>query len=185
MMTRLTNRLCVTNQVTSQRFTVQLRPAQFLKTCNLIAISGENAWREPDSATMAGTVSLVRPAEAQLRPGQWLRRPVCPRPWLATIYSLSLSVSLTHSLVYSLTHSFARSLSVSLAHSLTRSLSLSHSLARSLSLSHSLAHSFTLFVSLTRSLALPRRDSLIKKETIFQFSIRFTVSHFPSPSPSQ
>ena len=76
------------------------------------------------------------------------------------------------------------SLSVSLAHSLTRSLSLSHSLARSLSLSHSLARSFTLFVSLTRSLALPRRDSLIKKETIFQFSIRFTVSHFPSPSPS-
>ena len=90
------------------------------------------------------------------------------------LLSLSLSVSLTHSLVYSLTHSFARSLSVSLAHSLTRSLSLSHSLARSLAL----------FVSLAHSLALPHRDSLIKKETIFQFSIRFTVSHFPSPSPS-
>ena len=108
------------------------------------------------------------------------------------LLSLSLSVSLTHSLVYSLTHSFARSLCLTcsltrflcLTRSLARSLSLSHSLARSLSLSHSLAHSFTLFVSLTRSLALPRRDSLIKKETIFQFSIRFTVSHFPSPSPS-
>lgn len=182
-MTRLTNRLCVTNQVTSQRFTVQLRPAQFLKTCNLIAISGENAWREPDSATMAGTVSLVRPAEAQLRPGQWLRRPVCPRPWLATLYSLSLSVSLTHSLVYSLTHSFARSLCLTC--SLTRFLCLTRSLARSLSLSHSLARSLALFVSLAHSLALPHRDSLIKKETIFQFSIRFTVSHFPSPSPSQ
>lgn len=147
-MTRLTNRLCVTNQVTSQRFTVQLRPAQFLKTCNLIAISGENAWREPDSATMAGTVSLVRPAEAQLRPGQWLRRPVCPRPWLATLYSLSLC--LAHSLARLLTHSLVRSLSLS--HLLTHSLSLSHSLTRSLTLSVSLTRSLALSVSLTRSL---------------------------------
>ena len=76
------------------------------------------------------------------------------------------------------------SLSLCLAHSLARLLT--HSLVRSLSLcfTRSFTHSLTLFVSLTRSLALPRRDSLIKKETIFQFSIRFTVSHFPSPSPS-
>ena len=98
------------------------------------------------------------------------------------LLSLSLSVSLTHSLVYSLTHSFARSLCLTC--SLTRFLCLTRSLARSLSLSHSLARSLALFVSLAHSLALPHRDSLIKKETIFQFSIRFTVSHFPSPSPS-
>ena len=33
------------------------------------------------------------------------------------------------------------------------------------------------------SLSLPRRDSLIKKETIFQFSIRFTVSRSPLLPP--
>lgn len=45
------------------------------------------------------------------------------------------------------------------------------------------------FLSLSFSLSspspLPRRDSLIKKETIFQFSIRFAVSRLPTPpSPS-
>lgn len=87
---------------------------------------------------------------------------------------LSLSLCLAHSLARLLTHSLVRSLSLCFTRSFTHSLTLSVSLTRSLALS----------VSLVRSLALPRRDSLIKKETIFQFSIRFTVSHFPSPSPS-
>ena len=95
----------------------------------------------------------------------------------ATLYTSSLSLSLSHSLTLSLSHSLtlshSHSLTLSLSHSLT--LSLSHSLTLSLSHSLTLSLSRSLALSLSRSLALSLSRSLTHSLT------HLTSPHLTSP----